>query len=262
MSTITYNDGFSEKWIQYLSPPEWRGKVRIEFVEVPLSLVEHAGCCTDPEVVAGWMRTLQDAKPIPPVVAVLTERGTYYVHDGNHRLEALNEFLSDGGGDSLVRVAVAVPAPGHEFVYRWCGEYGTYRMQECPRRFASIARACIAILVSVIALSLTALLPADDQTPVFGLFVLSVMIAAWAGDWKAGLLATMTNLTGAAYFLLPPSRSLLVTHRGHIVHLLVTAVVMIAVAIFMQIVRQHPSVKLGWSTTTAKPLAKSARSGA
>jgi len=39
---IQYNDGFSLKWVQYLSPPEWRGRVDVEFTDVPLGRIEHA----------------------------------------------------------------------------------------------------------------------------------------------------------------------------------------------------------------------------
>lgn len=257
---VQYNPGFSEKWIVQLSPPEWRGKVDVAFVDVPLSQLEPAGCWTDPDVVSGWVRTLEDGKPIPPPVAVLTERGTYYLHDGNHRFEALSEFLAAEGDQALVRVAVAVPLPGHEFVYRCFGDYGTYVMHDCPLRFATVARAATAILASAIALVLAASLSFVDPTPAFPFFVLSVMVAAWAGGWKAGVLATMLNSIGAAYFLLPPNGSLMIAKPGHAVHFAVTALVMIAVALFMQIVRQHPAVKLGLRSSIPRsqvPIAKS-----
>jgi uncharacterized ParB-like nuclease family protein len=262
-NTVQYNDGFSEKWIYQLSPPEWRGKVQVQFLDVPLSRLEHAGCRTDPDVVNGWMRTLNDGKSIPPPVAVLTERGTYYLHDGNHRFEALTQFLSDQGEAAKVRIAVAAPLPGHQFVYRSFGEYGTYIMQATPLRFATPARITTAVLASTVALLMSALLPAIDRDPIYALFVLSVMIAAWAAGWKAGVLAAMLNSIGAAYFLLPPNGSLRIAAPGQLVHFAVTALVMVGVALFMQLVRRHPSVELGLrssSTGTPTPLAKSARS--
>jgi hypothetical protein len=262
-NTVQYNDGFSEKWICQLSPPEWREKVQVKFLDVPLSRLEHAGCWTDPEVVNGWMRTLNNGKSIPPPVAVLTEHGTYYLHDGNHRFEALTEFLSEEGEAAIVRIAVAVPLPGHEFVYRSFGEYGTYVMQATPLRFATSARIVTAILASTVALVMSALLPAIDRAPIYALFVLSVMIAAWAGGGKAGVLAAILNSIGAAYFLLPPNGSLRIASPGQLVHFAVTVLVMVAVVFFMQLVRRHPSVELGLrssSTGTQTLLAKSARS--
>ena len=250
--TVSYNPSFSEKWIFYLSPPEWRGKVDVEFVDVPLSSLEHAGCWTDPNVVAGWVRTLEDGKPIPPPVAVLTERGTYYLHDGNHRYEALTQFFKDLSGnhnEAVVRIAVATPLPGHEFVYRRCGEYGTYSMQDRPVRFETMVRAVIALLASAIALAVTASLPGVDRTPVYALLVLSVMITAWAGGWKAGLLASIFNSGGSAYFMLPPNGSLMIAKPDQAIQFAITALVMVAVAFLMQIVRRHPSIELGIRAT-------------
>lgn len=262
---IQYNDAFSMKWVEQLSPPEWRGKVEIGFTDVPLGRIEHAGCWTDAAVVSGWMRTLADGAPIPPPVAVLTERGTYYLHDGNHRFEAMSQFLGDDSESALVRVAVAVPLPGYEFVYRSCGEYGTYLLQGCPRRFAASASIIAAILASSTAIILSALLPGLDRTPIYALFVLSVMITAWAGSWKAGVLATSLNSIGAAYFLLPPNGSLMIEDPHHLVQFGATALVMMAAALFMQVVRRHPSIQLGLRTPTGagstRSLSRSARTG-
>lgn len=260
--SVSYNHNFSEKWIRDLSPTEWRGKVDVEFLDVPLSALEHAGCWTDPDVVAGWVRTLSHGASIPPPVAVRTERGTYYLHDGNHRLEALQQFHADDGDAAMVRIARALPLPGHRFVYRSLGSYGTYVMEDCPRRFETAARAAAAITASGVALGLTSLLPGVDETPFFVFFVISVMIAAWAGGWKAGLLATMFNMIGAAYFLLPPTPSIFIDNTGHLIQFVVTGLAMMAVALFMAYVRRHPRVELGLppGREPEKKLADSVRS--
>lgn len=258
---VNYNPGFSEKWVLYLSPQAWRGRVKVEFADVPLSSLEPAGCCTDPNVVNGWIRILEAGNPVPPPVAVLTERSTYYLHDGNHRFEALAHFLADTDEVPSVRVAVAVPLPGHEFVYRRCEGYGTYMIQDCPLRFTTTAKMVIAILASAVALLVTAWLPAIDHTPMYALLVLSVMIAAWAGGWKAGMLAAMLNSAGVAYFLLPPNGSLLIAKPDQAVHFAVTALVMVAVAILMQIVRLHPIVEIGLRTEAVQSQVPTLRRG-
>jgi hypothetical protein len=257
---VKYNHGFSEKWVLQLSPLDWRGNVDVEFLDVPISKLESAGCCIDPDVVNGWVRTLEDGCPIPPPVAVLTERGTYYLHDGNHRFEALNQFLADDE-QALVRVAVAVPLPGHEFVYRWFGDYGTYVLRDAPRLFAASAQATIALLASALALFMAAVLQAFDHTPIYALLILSVVISAWVGGWRAGLIATLSNLIGAAYFLLPPTRSLDIARTEELVHFTVTGLVMALIVILMQIVRWHPRVEVGFrqSVRCSKPLANSER---
>lgn len=241
---VHYNNAFSEKWIRDLSPAAWRGRASVEFVEVPLSRLEHAGCWTDADVVSGWVETLNHGRTIPPPIAVLTERGTYYLHDGNHRYLALQQFLATDS-ECMVRVAVAVPNEGFRFNYRWFGDYGTYVLEECPRRFATAARLGTAVLASLAALITTALIPGIHEAPIFALFVVSVMIAAWAGQWKAGVLSTFINLAGAAYFFLPPDGSLFVSKPVHAVHLVLTGFLMLAVTLFMQIVRRHPSIELG-----------------
>jgi len=48
MPQVHYNPCFSEKWIYYLSPYEWRNCVRAEFLGVSLEQVEHAGCINGP----------------------------------------------------------------------------------------------------------------------------------------------------------------------------------------------------------------------
>lgn len=244
-SDIHYNDGFSEKWIDQLSPPEWRNNVTAQFVDVPLSRLEHAGCWSDPDVVNGWKATLMKGGSIPPPVAVLTERGTYYLHDGNHRYLALADALGECDADPTVRVAVAVPNRDHRFTYKSFGEYGTYVIEQIPRRFARTAQVTAAVVASGTAVAVTMLVSRTTESPVFVFFVLSVMIVAWVGGLLSGLVATFANILGAAYFLLPPNGSLLVDNMQHIRQLGVSSMSMIGVVVFMTWIRQHQPIELG-----------------
>ncbi len=112
---------------------------------------------------------------------------------------------------------------------------------------------------------MTSWLPSVEHTPLYTLFVLSVMVAAWVGGWKAGLLATLLNSAGAAYFLLPPNGSLIIARPAQAVHFAVTAVVMLLVALLLEVVRRHPTVELGMrprATHSDEVLTKSGHTGA
>lgn len=248
---IVYNDGFSEKWIHQLSPAEWRDNVDVEFRHVPLSRLEHAECWSDPAVVSGWTTTLVNGGSIPPPVVTETHRGTYYLHDGNHRYLALREYLERDGADPAVRVAVAVPNPRYRFVYKRFDEYGTYVIEKIPRRFTLTAQLTAAIVASVAATAITIALSRAANAPVFVLFVVSVMMAAWVAGLLAGLVATAGNVFAAAYFLLPPNRSLLIQNEGHATNLGISAFSMIGVALFIGWIRQHRPIELGlpWRET-------------
>ncbi|MFB3815761.1 MAG: hypothetical protein ACE14L_16785 [Terriglobales bacterium] len=121
------------------------------FRDVEFSRLEPCGYRTDPDVVDGWGRTLECGKPIPPPVAVLMERGTYYVYDGNHRYEALKQYMV-GKESGTVRIGLVVPLPGYQFTYRWMGEFETYVLEAVPRRFACAAIFLTPLLSSVFAM--------------------------------------------------------------------------------------------------------------
>ncbi|MFB3815760.1 MAG: hypothetical protein ACE14L_16780 [Terriglobales bacterium] len=59
-------------------------------------------------------------------------------------------------------------------------------------------------------------------------------MSAWLAGWRAGLLAAMFNLLGAAYCLLPPSGSLLIDDSIHALQLAVAALAMAAVVVFVR----------------------------
>lgn len=246
-SVINYNNCFAEKWIRDLSPAEWRGKVDVEYVEVPISLLEHAGCWTDPDVVAGWVQTLERGGTIPPPVGVLTERGTYYLHDGNHRFEALQQFAA-GADDTLVRLAVAKPLAGYRFALRGFDGYSTYILEREYRAIDKLGMAVMALMLSSLGLFMTAMVPGVDNSPFFVILVLSVLVSAWLGGWRAGILASLWSLTGAAYFIISPNRSLYIDRTEHLVQFVLLAVLMATGVFFMQYVRRHPTVTIPLSS--------------
>jgi Domain of unknown function (DUF4118) len=246
-TSVSYNNCFAEKWIRDLSPPDWRGRVDVGYVDVPLSALEHAGSWTDPAVVQGWVTTIRNGATIPPPVAVLTERGTYYLHDGNHRLEALQCAFGERSCE-LVRVALAVPSPGYRFVHRTFDAYSTYVIERVTHPIDTVARAFIAIVLSTVALVATALLPGVERSPFFVLPMLSVIVTTWFAGWKAGVIASVWSLIGCAYYFMSPHGSLLINGHEHLVQFILLALVMGVAVLFMRFARLHPDVSVQLST--------------
>lgn len=230
--SIRYNDTFSEKWVVFLSPLEWRGRVDLEYRSVPISQIQHAGCAIDPDVVHGWMVAMHEGVPIPPPVATVTERGTYYLHDGNHRFDALRNVLSP---DATVRVAVVKPLAGYRFARVPIGDTYTYILQEKPSVPVYVRAITAGVALSTLAIGLTHLTPGSDVSPFFVFMLASVFLCVrWFG-WLAGLAATVLNSACAAFFLLPPIYSLRVEDSHHAVQLFITMLTMLLVtAIFAE----------------------------
>jgi hypothetical protein len=228
VSTILYNDCFSEKWIRFLSPAEWKENVSISYDSVAVDLVEPAGCHTDPDVVQGWMDTIAECRPVPPPVASLTERGTYYLHDGNHRFEALRNI-----GAPTVRLAIVMPLPGFGFVRCRYESFETYELQARPS-IPKVIRALIGVVTAcALALLLTRLNPGTDKAPFFALLMASVVICVrWCG-FIAGMLAAAVNVLCAAYLLLPPINSIRIEDEAHLVQLSITGFAMLLIPMAM-----------------------------
>jgi hypothetical protein len=230
LENVRYNDCFTDKWIQYLSPPEWRDRVTVEYVWVPIAAVEHAGCLTDPDVVQGWRDTIEDGKPVPPPVATLSERGTYYLHDGNHRFEALSACLPM---ESMVRIALVTPRPGYCFAREQHEAFASYVLRSRATAPKAIKVLSAAVFASALAILLTRMLPGTETSPFFVLLMASVVICArWFG-WVAGITAAVVNAVCAAYFLLPPVQSIWIDDAVHLVQFVITAVAMLLVALAM-----------------------------
>src|SRR5579859_7280519 len=75
-----------------------------------------------------------------------------------------------------------------------------------PPAHAPILRYGVAVLSTALALIPTVLL-ADVSESRLALFGVAVMVSAWYGGWKPGLVATSFALTVSAYFTLTGSHS-------------------------------------------------------
>jgi LmbE family N-acetylglucosaminyl deacetylase len=130
-NAIRYNDRGSYLWLWAHAPCSWKGNVELRFATVPLGSLQPAGTLMDPAVVAAQLRRMQRGRALAPPVVSATESGTWYIHDGNHRYEAMQTFFSgfSGNREVSVRVAIAVPNAAYQFRYRWCGMYGTYLLE-------------------------------------------------------------------------------------------------------------------------------------
>jgi hypothetical protein len=129
-AAVRYSDRYTNYWVRFRSPEEWRGRACLHYRRVPFARLQPAGSPTHLEVRAHWREMLARGEPIPPPVVSATERGTYYVHDGNHRYCALAEYFGDYGASfARVRVAIIEPLPGYAFVWNWFEGYGTYLLE-------------------------------------------------------------------------------------------------------------------------------------
>jgi LmbE family N-acetylglucosaminyl deacetylase len=125
---IRYNDFESKQWWFTQSPCHWSTNSRLEFTDVPLSLLESSGSMRRPDLAAKWKRRAEEGRGFPPLIVSKTSHGTYYVHDGNHRLDVLHRIYEDDR-DVLVRVACVVPRVGYCFRFRRFRDYATYRLE-------------------------------------------------------------------------------------------------------------------------------------
>jgi hypothetical protein len=227
-AVIRYNDAFAEKWLAYLSPEDWRLNVSLEFLDVPFSALRPAGCHTDPDVVDGWYAMLKSGKSIAPPIVTATPDGHYYVHDGNHRYEAIWAYLGGSVSEATVRVALVVPNSGFRFDPIPVDPHVvTYELRAVRRGYPMIVG--LPLSATVLAVLTTSLLPGADQGPFFGLMLVAVLISARFGGLISGIIAVLCNIFAAAYFMLPPLRSVAVEDQVHAVQLAVSAIVMLAI---------------------------------
>lgn len=225
--SIIYNPAFSEKWLAFLSPLSWRGAVKAEYRDVPVESLEHAGSLTDPDVVEGWKSSICAGRPIPPAIVSETKQGSYYVHDGNHRLSAMRECL---GQDGMVRVLVVRPLPGFLFIKTRFDGYETYLLERSPMR-AYVIPTSAAAAASAIAVTLAARAPNGAQEPSFAVAVAIVVICARFAGWIAGLLASALTACLTAYFLLPPTGSLVIGDPIHTRELSIALIAMLLLSV-------------------------------
>lgn len=148
---IRYSDHGSLAWIYSGSPCRWRDKIEIQFQYVPFMSLQIAPSGKHPDVVRAYERRIRSGKTIAPPVVSANDGGTFYVHDGNHRCEAIRNVA--GSTDANVRVATVTPKSGYLFRWRWFRAYGTYSLEPehmcCyrPVNRRGLARAPIAPLL-------------------------------------------------------------------------------------------------------------------
>jgi LmbE family N-acetylglucosaminyl deacetylase len=125
---LRYSEREAQLWVRRFAPCSWQRRIDLEFRHVPLNLLQHGGSSTDPARVDYWIQRIQTRRTIPALIGCETEPGTFYLFDGNHRYQALQEVLR-GEPEAPVRVGVPRPHPGYEFRYRWFRAYGTYVLE-------------------------------------------------------------------------------------------------------------------------------------
>lgn len=127
-TSIRYGESGSRDWLWTGAPCSWQSRVDLQFTTVPLGQLEPAGSWTHPAVVSKWLARMRAGRTVPPPVVCETDHGTLYVHDGNHRYEAMRSLFA-GDIEAPVRVARLVPRPGYQFRHRRFGTYGTYALE-------------------------------------------------------------------------------------------------------------------------------------
>lgn len=138
-SQVRYSDYGAYAWFRSGAPCRWANRAEIEFRYVELRRLQQASSGKHPEIVSSYVRKIRNGNVIAPLVVSETVAGMYYVHDGNHRHEAMRTVLRDPA--TLVRVAVLVPRSGYCFRWRWFSNYGTYVLEpENLCRFRAVER--------------------------------------------------------------------------------------------------------------------------
>jgi LmbE family N-acetylglucosaminyl deacetylase len=131
IQAIRFIDSESQQWFWTEAPCFWFRRSSLEFLYVSLSSLESSGSVTHPQIVSKWIRRLKSGRAVPGLVVSKTEHGTFFVHDGNHRLQALRTLFTENS-DLNIRVALVVPQEGFRFRFRRYGNYATHRLE--PRR--------------------------------------------------------------------------------------------------------------------------------
>lgn len=138
-SQLRYSNYGAYAWLRSGAPCRWASRTGIEFRYVELRRLQQASSGKDPGIVSSYVRKIRSGKVIAPLVVSETAAGTYYVHDGNHRHEALRTVLRSPA--TLIRVAVLVPKAGYCFRWRWFSQYGTYVLEpDRLGRFCAVER--------------------------------------------------------------------------------------------------------------------------
>jgi hypothetical protein len=125
-SPVRVSDTAAYAWLWTQSPCFWRGKVMLKFRGIALEELQPATTLKHWDVLATWTRQVACRRVIPPLIVSQLDNGRYYIHDGNHRYEAIRVCYRRQLKRLRLRVAVLQPELGYTFTYRWFGTYGTY----------------------------------------------------------------------------------------------------------------------------------------
>ena len=135
---VRVSDTAAYAWFWTQAPCRWHGKVKLEFREVSFDELQPATTLKHWDVLATWTRQIAFRRVIPPLIVSETESGRYYIHDGNHRCEAIRICYRKQLRRLRLRVAVLDPQKGFSFQYRWFGNYGTYCLIDRDYRICSL----------------------------------------------------------------------------------------------------------------------------
>jgi LmbE family N-acetylglucosaminyl deacetylase len=158
LSKIRYNEVAAYAWLWNQAPWSWNGHVDLHFTELPLGSLSPSGCRIDPRVVAVHLNRLRNRRSLAPLVVCNDRHKAWYIHDGNHRYYALQQFFSQNP-HARVRVAIAIPHIGFQFVYRWFENYGTFVLEPSAPVLKAAFRGRTLVLVA----------HQDDETACAGL---------------------------------------------------------------------------------------------
>ena len=128
LSAIRVADSGAYRWLWSQGPCFWRRKVEVTFREVDFWSLQPAPSLKHWDVLAVWTRQIACRRKIPPLIVSETEHGTYFIHDGNHRLEAIRVCYRNNLKKLKLRVAVVKPKPGFRFVKKYFGDSWTYAL--------------------------------------------------------------------------------------------------------------------------------------
>lgn len=123
---VRVSDRAAYAWFWTQAPCFWHGKVSLIFRDIPFYDLQPATTFKHWDVLATWTRQIACRRLVPPLVVSECEGGRYYIHDGNHRCEAIRICYRKQLRRLRLRVAVLEPHAGYSFQYRWFGDYGTY----------------------------------------------------------------------------------------------------------------------------------------
>ena len=131
---IRVADSAAYQWLWSNAPCYWQGKIDVQLRLIDFDLLEPANTLKHWDVLATWTRQIACRRQIPPLIVSLTPQGTYYIHDGNHRMEAIRICFRNHLKRLRIRVAVVRPKDGFAFEPREFTTHSTYQLVPAERR--------------------------------------------------------------------------------------------------------------------------------